>query len=299
LKQIKANVTLSAKAEEAGNIMRLAALFLLCASVAGAQEVMAPQVITSRDAAPDITATGPTNQGSMWIDSGGSSPLEKDFAVRAFGEEGLVFRTVGPFDLGAYINTTDSVDQRSLDWNRFARASGGVKLVKTFGWKGIDGLARADVGYTVEHRFVSGESAAAPSCDINYWMGWNPHAGRLPGSSWGIAALNISPTELHNALLVDYVKQGVTVWKDEEHGANKPLPRLIVFGQMTASRDAKHYDWNNYTREGGGVEMLVPTEHSTFEVGTMYLYETRTVIPRTGAGAEIFIRFWYGWRDKY
>jgi len=279
--------------------MRLAALFLLCASVASAQEVMAPRVITDRDAAPNITATAPTSQGSMWIDSGGSSPLERDFAVRVFGEEGLIVRTLGPFDLGAYVNTTDSFDQHSLDWNRFTRASGGLKLVKTFGWKGIGGLARADVGYTVEHRYVSGDSAAAPSVDVNYWIGWNPYAGRLAGSSWGIAALNISPTELHNTLFVDYVKQGVTVWKDKEHGTNKPLPSLIVFGQMTASKDAKHYDWNNFTRGGGGVEILVPTERSTFEVGAMYLYETRSVIPRTGAGAEIFIRFWHGWQDKH
>jgi hypothetical protein len=260
---------------------------------------MAPRVINNRDAVPNITATAPTSQGSMWIDSGGSSPLEKDLAVRVFGEESLVFRTVGPFDLGAYVNTTASVDQHRLDWNRFARASTGLKLVKTFGWKGIDGLARADVGYTVERRFVSGQSAAAPSVDLNYWLGWNPHAGRLAGSSWGIAALNISPTELHNTLLVDYVKQGVTLWKDKGHGTNKTLPSLIVFGQITASKDAKHYDWNNFIREGGGVEVLVPTEHSTVEVGAMYLYETRSVIPRTGAGVEIFIRFWHGWQDKH
>jgi hypothetical protein len=67
---------------------------------------------------------------------------------------------------------------------------------------------------------------------------------------------------------------------------------------MTASKDLKHYDWNNFTREGGGVEVLVPTEHSTFEIGGMYLYETRTVIPRTGVGAEIFIRFWHGWSNR-
>ena len=278
--------------------MRLAALLLLCSSVAGAQEVMAPRVVTSPDAAPNVTATGPTSQGSMWIDSGGSSPLENDFAVRVFAEQGLIFRSVGSFDLGAYINTTDSIDQHSLDWNRFARASGGMKLVKAFRWKGIDGLARADAGYTVEHRFVSGESAAAPSADVNYWMGWNPYAGRLPGSSWGIVALNISPTELHNTVFVDYVKQGVRVWKDKDHGTNKPLPSLIAFAQLTASKDAKRYDWNNFTREGGGLEVLVPSEHSTFEIGGMYLYETRTVIPRTGNGAEIFIRFWHGWQNK-
>ena len=114
-------------------IMRLAAVFLLCGSVASAQEVMAPRVITSPDTTPNFTATAPASQGSMWIDSGGSSPLEKDFAVRVFGEEGLIFRSLGPFDLGAYVNTTDSFDQHGLDWNRFARASGGMKLVKTLG----------------------------------------------------------------------------------------------------------------------------------------------------------------------
>lgn len=280
-------------------MMRLAAvLLLLCGSAASAQEVMAPRVIPSGDGTPNFTATAPTGQGSMWVDSGGSSPLEKDFAVRVFAEQGLIFRSMGPFDLGAYLNTTDSFDQHSLDWNRFARASGGMKLLKAFTWKGIDGLARADVGYTVEHRFVSGESAAAPSVDVNYWIGWNPHAGRFPGSSWGIAGLNISPTELHNTLLVDYVKQGVTVWKDKDHGANRLLPSLIAFGQITASKDAKHYDWDNFMREGGGLEVLVPTEHSSFEIGAMYLYETRTVIPRTGVGAEIFIRFWHGWQNR-
>jgi hypothetical protein len=279
--------------------MRLAALFLLVASVASAQEVMAPKVIIDKDAAPNVTATAPTTQGSTWIDSGGSSPLEKDFALRVFGEEGVIVRTLGPFDFGAYVNTTDSMDQHSLDWNRFVRASGGLKLVKTFAWKGIGGLARADVGYTAEHRFVSGESASAPSVDLNYWIGWNPYAGRLPGSSWGIAALNISPTELHNTLFVDYIKQGVIVWKDKGHGTSKPLPSLIAFGQITASKDAKNYDWNNYAREGGGLEIMVPTERSTFEVGAMYLYETRTVIPRTGTGVEIFIRFWHGWQDKH
>lgn len=278
--------------------MRFALLFLLCASVASAQEVMAPQVITSQDTAPRITGTAPTGQGSMWIDSGGTSPLEKDFAVRAFGEQSLVFRTVGPFDLGAYVNTTDSFDQHSLDWNRFVRASGGLKLARTFTYKSIGALVRADLGYTAEHRFVSGVTAAAPTTDINYWVGWG-QGGRFPGSSWGIAALNISPTELHNTLLVDYVKQGVTVWKDKGHGTNRPLPSLIVFGQITASKDVKHYDWNNFTREGGGIEVLVPTEHSTFEVGAVYLYETRTVIPRTAAGAEIFIRFWLGWQDRH
>jgi hypothetical protein len=278
--------------------MRLAALFLLCGSAATAQEVMAPRILTSRDTPPNFTATASTSQGSMWIDSGGSSPLEKDFAMRFFAEESLIFHSVGPVDLGAYVNTTDSVDQHNLDWNRFTRASGGLKAVKAFGWKGIDGLVRADVGYTFEHRFVSGESAAAPSADVNYWIGWNPYAGRFPGSSWGVAAQNISPTELHNTLLVGYVKQGVTVWKEKDHGANKLLPRLIAFGQVTASKDVKHYDWNNFKREGGGLEVLVPTEHSTFEIGGMYLYETRTVIPRTGVGAEIFIRFWRGWTNS-
>ncbi len=42
--------------------MRLAALFLLAASVASAQEVMAPKVITDRDATPNITGTAPTGQ---------------------------------------------------------------------------------------------------------------------------------------------------------------------------------------------------------------------------------------------
>jgi hypothetical protein len=292
-------ISLAGKPEEVGIIMRFAALFLLCASVASAQEVMAPQVITGQDNAPRITGSAPSGQGSMWIDSGGASPLEKDFAVRVFAEQSVVFRTVGPFDLGAYVNTTDSVDQHSLDWNRFVRASGGLKLAKTFAYRSIGALVRADVGYTAEHRFVSGESAAAPSFDANYWLGWNPYAGRFPGSSWGIAALNISPTELHNTLFVDYVKQGVTVWKDKDHGTQKLLPSLIVFGQLTASKDAKHYDWNNFTREGGGIEMMVPTEHSTFEVGAMYLYETRTVLPRTGTGVEVFIRFWHGWQDKH
>jgi hypothetical protein len=287
------------KQAEVGIIMRLAVLFLLCASVASAQEVMAPQVITGQDNAPRITGSAPAGQGSMWIDSGGASPLEKDFAVRVFGEQSVVFRTVGPFDLGVYVNTTDSVDQHSLDWNRFVRASGGLKLAKTFAYRSIGALVRADVGYTAEHRFVSGISAAAPSLDVNYWLGWNPYAGRFPGSSWGIAALNISPTELHNTLFVDFVKQGVTVWKDKDHGTQKPLPSLIVFGQLTASKDIKHYDWNNFSREGGGVEVMVPTEHSTFEVGAMYLYETRTVVPRTGTGVEVFIRFWHGWQDKH
>ena len=57
--------------------------------------------------------------------------------------------------------------------------------------------------------------------------------GRFPGSSWGIAALNISPTEVHNALFVDYVKQGFVVWKDDSHGANRRPSNLIVFGQFT------------------------------------------------------------------
>jgi hypothetical protein len=279
-------------------VSRLAALLLLSASVAGAQEVMAPRVVTSRDARPNVAATGPTTQGSIWIDSGGSSPLEKDFAARFFAEEGVVVNTVGPFDLGAYVNTTDSVDHHNLDWNRFVRGSGGIKLVKPFILGGLGGLVRADVGYTVEHRFVSGISAAAPSADINYWIGWNPHYGRFPGSSWGIAALNISPTEVHNTLFVGYVKQGVVVWKDQNHGTNRRPSNLIAFGQFTGSKDIKHYDWNNLTREGGGVELLVPTDTSTFEIGAMYLYETRTILPRTGSGLEVFIRFWHGWQDK-
>jgi hypothetical protein len=142
---------------------KLVALLLLSASVAGAQEVMAPRVVTSRDARPHIAATGPTTQGSMWIDSGGSSPLEKDFATRFFAEEGVVVNAVGPFDLGAYVNTTDSVDQHSLDWNRFMRGSGGVKLVKPFILGGFGGLVRADLGYSVEHRFVSDRTAASPA----------------------------------------------------------------------------------------------------------------------------------------
>ena len=166
--------------------MRLAALFLLAASVASAQEVMAPKVITDRDATPNITGTAPTGQGSMWIDSGGSSPpLEKDLAVRTFAEQGVVVHTLGPFDIGAYVNTTDSVDQHSLDWNRFVRGSGGLKLVKTFGWRNIGGLVRADVGYSVEHRFVSGSTAAAPSTDINYWIGWESPERQTAGKQLG------------------------------------------------------------------------------------------------------------------
>ncbi len=280
-------------------IRRLALLVLLGASAASAQEVMAPKVITTSDSAPNIAATGPTGQGSMWVDSGGSSPLEKDFAARFFIEQGVVVRTFAGFDVGAYVNTTDSMDQHSLDWNRFARGSAGVKLVRTFNNKYFGGLIRGDVGYTGEHRFISGTSAAAPSFDLNYWIGWQPYQGRMPGSSWGIAALNISPTELHNTLFNDFVKQGVVLWKEKDHGTSRPKPELIAFGQMTLSKDILGYDWNNFTREGGGLEIMVPTEHSTYEVGTMYLYETRSVIPRTGQGVEFFIRFWHGWQDRH
>lgn len=279
-------------------VSRFSALLLLSASVVGAQEVMAPQVVTWPDARPNFAATGSTSQGSMWIDSGGSSPLEKDFVARFFAEEGVVVHTLGPLDLGAYVNTTDSVDQRNLDWNRFIRGSGGMKLVKPFTLRGFDGLVRADVGYTAEHRFVSDTSAAAPSTDINYWVGWNPHFGDFPGSSWGIAGLNISPIELHNLLFVGYVKQGVVIWKDQNHGTSRRPSNLIIFGQFTGSKDIKHYDWNNLTREGGGVEFLVPTDTSSFEIGAMYLYETRTILPRNGSGLEVFIRFWHGWQDK-
>src|SRR5579871_4723897 len=133
-------------------IRRLALLVLLGASAASAQEVMAPKVITTSDSAPNIAATGPTGQGSMWVDSGGSSPLEKDFAARFFIEQGVVVRTFAGFDVGAYVNTTDSMDQHSLDWNRFARGSAGVKLVRTFNNKYFGGLIRGDIGYTGEHR---------------------------------------------------------------------------------------------------------------------------------------------------
>jgi hypothetical protein len=280
-------------------IGRLAALFLMGVSVASAQEVMAPKVITTSDSAPNITATAPTGQGSMWVDSGGSSPLEKDFAVRVFAEQGVVVRTFAGFDVGAFVNTTGSMDQHSLDWNRFARGSGGLKLVRTFNTRYFSGLLRGDVSYTAEHRFVSNTTAAAPSFDINYWVGWNPHAGLFPGSSWGIAALNISPTELHNTLFNDFVKQGFVVWKDQDHGTSRPKPELIAFGQVTVAKDIKGYDWNNFAREGGGLEIMVPTETSTYEIGAMYLYETRSVIPRSGSGVEFFVRFWHGWQDKH
>jgi hypothetical protein len=280
-------------------IRRIAVLFLLSVSVAGAQEVMAPKVFTNSDANPHVTGTAPTGQGSMWIDSGGSSPLEKDFAARFFVEQGVVVHTFAGFDVGAYVNTTDSMDQHSLDWNRFARGSAGLKLVKTFNNRYLGGLIRGDVGYTAEHRFVSGATAAAPSFDINYWIGWQPQQGRLPGSSWGIAALNISPTELHNTLFNDFVKQGVVLWKDKDHGTSRPKPELIAFGQVTFAKDMLGYDWNNFAREGGGLEIMVPTEHSTYELGAMYLYETRTVIPRSGSGIEFFVRFWHGWQDGH
>src|ERR1700759_400229 len=129
-------------------IRRLAVLFLLGVTAASAQEVMAPKVITTSDAAPHVTGSAPTGQGSMWIDSGGSSPLEKDFAARFFVEQGVVVRTFAGFDVGAYVNTTDSMDQKSYDWNRFARGSGGVKLVRTFENLYFDVRGWADVGYT-------------------------------------------------------------------------------------------------------------------------------------------------------
>src|SRR5215475_1566232 len=123
-------------------IRRLAVLILLGATVASAQEVMAPKVITTSDSTPHIAATGATGQGSMWVDSGGSSPLEKDFAVRFFAEQGVVVRTFAGFDVGAFVNTTDSMDQKGYDWNRFARGSGGIKLVRTFNNKYFGGLVR-------------------------------------------------------------------------------------------------------------------------------------------------------------
>ena len=166
-------------------IRRLAVLFLLGVSAASAQEVMAPKVITTSDAAPHVTGSAPTGQGSMWVDSGGSSPLEKDFAARFFVEQGVVVRTFAGFDVGAYVNTTDSMDQHSLDWNRFARGSAGMKLVKTFNNRYVGGLIRGDMGYTAEHRFVSGATAAAPSFDINYWIGWQPQQGSIARQQLG------------------------------------------------------------------------------------------------------------------
>src|SRR5580698_9272248 len=80
-------------------IRKLALLILLGASATRAQEVMAPVVLTDIEANPHVTGSAPTGQGSMWMDSGGSSPLEKDFAGRFFIEQGVVVRSFAGFDV--------------------------------------------------------------------------------------------------------------------------------------------------------------------------------------------------------
>jgi hypothetical protein len=265
----------------------IAILSLLAfATLTRGQEVMTPLAFRSQ---PNSAGRAAEGTGSMWVSGGSASPLERDMPIRVFAEQGLMWRSLGTLDFGAFASGTTSFDTKGLDWNRFARGIVGLKATHVFRY----GIVRFDVGYAGEHRFVSGITKAAPTASVSYWIGWQPLPwGKFPGSSWGIISRNVSPTETGNTLSMMRAEQGLRVVKIYRHSS------IVTFGEITPSKDTKHLDWNNFVRYGGGIKLAVPTNSSILEVGATFLQERRFVDKRSGAGAAFFVRYWKGWRDR-
>jgi hypothetical protein len=242
-------------------------------------------------AAPALQGTvldGTGLPGQAWTSLGNLSPIEHNNGYsQSYIEQGAaVFASnSGSVTLTPYFSLGVLLDTKGYPWNNKVEPRFGVKLNKAF----RSGVVSLGSAYAYEDRFNSVVNSGLVLYAQD-WFGWQSlanKANRFPGSSWATIG-NISPVEHGNIIGQAYVSQGI---------AAKRFTRatLVPYGEMTFSRDSKHFDWDNKVLSGAGVKAVFPHGNLYTEIGAAYLHEHRFESGRSAGGLALFMNASFGW----
>jgi hypothetical protein len=242
-------------------------------------------------AAPALQGTvldGTGLPGQAWTSLGNLSPIEHNngYSQSYMEQSAAMFATnSGSLTLTPYVSLGLVLDTKGYAWNNKVEPRFGIKVNRLF----RSGVVSVGSAYAYEDRFNSIVSSGL----ILYaqdWFGWQPvtnKASRFPGSSWA-AIGNISPVEHGNVIGQGYIAQGIVA---------KRFARatLVPYGEMTVSRDSKHFDWDNKVISGAGMKAIYPHSGLYTELGAAYLHENRFNSGRSAGGLTIFMNASLGW----
>jgi hypothetical protein len=242
-------------------------------------------------AAPALQGTvldGTGLPGQAWTSLGNLSPIEHNdgYSQSYMEQSAAVFATnSGSITLTPYVSLGLVLDTKDYAWNNKVEPRFGIKANKLF----RSGVVSIGSAYAYEDRFNSIVNSGLVLYAQD-WFGWQPvtsKGNRFPGSSWA-AIGNISPVEHGNIIGQAYVSQGVVA---------KRFTRttLVPYGEMTFSRDSKHFDWNNKVVSGAGIKAVFPHGDLYTELGAAYLRENRFDSGRSAGGLTLFMNASFGW----
>ena len=242
-------------------------------------------------AAPALQGTildGTGLPGQAWTSLGNLSPIEHNngYSESYMEQSAAVFATnSGSITLTPYVSLGLVLDTKGYAWNNKVEPRFGIKANKLF----RSGVVSIGTAYAYEDRFNSIVNSGLVLYAQD-WFGWQPvtsKGNRFPGSSWA-AIGNISPVEHGNVIGQAYVSQGIVA---------KRFARttLVPYGEMTFSRDSKHFDWDNKVVSGAGIKAVFPHGDLYTELGVAYLRESRLDSGRSAGGLTLFVNASFGW----
>jgi hypothetical protein len=252
---------------------------------------LAGPAAAQQGAAPALQGTildGTGLPGQAWTTLGNLSPIEHNngYSQSYMEQSAAVFASnSGSVTLTPYISLSLFFDTKGYTWNNKIEPRVGIKANKIF----RSGVVSVGSAYVYEDRYNSLTSSGL----IVYaqdWFGWQSVTdlrSRFPGSSWA-AIGNISPVEHGNIIAQGYVSQGIVA---------KRFTRatLVPYGELTFSRDSKHFDWDNKAISGAGIKAVFPRGDLYTELGAAYLHENRLNSGRSAGGLTLFMNVSFGW----
>jgi hypothetical protein len=266
--------------------VKLRFVLILAAAVA-----LTGAAAAQRGAAPALQGTildGTGLPGQAWTSLGNLSPIEHNngYSQSYMEQCAAVFATnSGSITLTPYVSLGLVLDTKGYAWNNKVEPRFGIKANKQF----HSGVVSIGSAYAYEDRFKSIVNSGLVLYAQD-WFGWQPvtsKGNRFPGSSWA-AIGNISPVEHGNIIGQAYVSQGVVA---------KRFTRttLVPYGEITFSRDSKHFDWDNKVVSGAGIKAVFPHGDLYTELGAAYLRESRLDSGRSAGGLTLFMNASFGW----
>ena len=253
--------------------------------------VFAGSSAAQQGAAPALQGTvldGTGLPGQAWTSLGNLSPIEHNngYSQTYVEQSAAVFATnSGSLTVTPYASLGLVLDTKGYPWNNKVEPRFGMKVNRLF----RSGVVSVGSAYAYEDRCNSVVNSGL----ILYaqdWFGWQPvtnKTSRFPGSSWA-AIGNISPVEHGNIIAQGYVSQGIVVKRFSK-------TTLVPYGEMTLSRDSKHFDWDNKVISGAGVKAVFQHGDLYTELGAGYLRENRLESGRSAGGLTLFMNASFGW----
>ena len=253
--------------------------------------VLAACSAAQQGAAPALQGTildGTGLPGQAWTSLGNLSPIERNnvYSQSYMEQSAAVFATnSGSLTLTPYVSLGLVLDTKGYAWNNKVEPRFGIKLNRLF----RSGVVSLGSAYAYEDRFNSVINSGLVVYAQD-WFGWQSvtnKTNRFPGSSWA-ACGNISPVEHGNIIAQGYVSQGMVAKRFAK-------TTLVPYGDMTLSRDSKHFDWDNKVISGVGVKAVFSQGELYTELGAAYLHEHRFESGRSAGGLTLFMNAFVGW----